>query len=108
MTIGTSNVLTGPVLDTADARIFLGDGNGYLYAVNSPAPAKTTFARVTIGWVGHGPGTGILAFVNDRQSSCCKQTEYDRQQESSRHARDRASLERAWGLLSVEWQAVPL
>ena len=60
VTIGTSNVLTGPVLDTADARIFLGDGNGYLYAVNSPAPAKTTFARVTMGWVGHDPGTGIL------------------------------------------------
>jgi hypothetical protein len=68
ITSGTSNMLTAPVLDTADARIFLGDANGYLYAVNTIAPAKTTSARVTIGWVGHGPGTGIVdppIVVND-------------------------------------------
>jgi hypothetical protein len=68
ITSGTSNVLTAPVLDIADARIFLGDGNGYLYAINTIAPAKTISAKVTIGWVGHGPGTGIVdppIVVND-------------------------------------------
>jgi hypothetical protein len=68
VTSGASNVLTAPVLDLADARIFVGDANGYLYAIGTTAPAKAPSARVAIGWVGHGPGTGIVdppIVVND-------------------------------------------
>jgi hypothetical protein len=60
VTSGTSNVLTDPVLDSTAGRLFIGDGNGYLYAVNVNSPGKATAARVAIGWVGHGPGTGIV------------------------------------------------
>jgi hypothetical protein len=56
----TTKVLTAPVVDGAAGRIFLGDGYGYLYAVSLTNPAKTYAARQTIGWVGHGAGTGIL------------------------------------------------
>jgi hypothetical protein len=68
VTTGASKVLTSPTLSTADSRIFIGDGNGYLYAVDTVAPAKATAARVSIGWVGHGAGTGIVdppIVVND-------------------------------------------
>ena len=57
---GVSTVLTDPIVDDTAGRIFIGDGNGYLYAVSLAAPAKTTSARVTVGWVGHGAGTGIV------------------------------------------------
>ncbi len=67
-TSGSSKVLTGPVVDSNAGRIFIGDLNGYLYAINLSAPAKTTAARVSIGWVGHGAGTGVVdspIVVND-------------------------------------------
>jgi len=59
-TSGSSKVLTDPIVDDVTNRIFMGDWNGYLYAINLSAPAKTTAARVTIGWVGHGSGTGVV------------------------------------------------
>ncbi len=68
VTAGTSKVLTDPIVDPNSGRIFLGDANGYLYAVNLANPAKVTAARVTIGWAGHGAGTGIVdppILVND-------------------------------------------
>lgn len=68
VTSGSSNVLTGPVVDTNAGRIFIGDANGYLYAIDLAAPAKATAARVPIGWVGHGAGTGVVdppIVVND-------------------------------------------
>jgi hypothetical protein len=67
-TSGASKVLTDPIVDDVANRIFMGDWNGYLYAINLSAPAKTTAARVTIGWVGHGSGTGVVdppIVVND-------------------------------------------
>jgi hypothetical protein len=68
VTSGSSNVLTDAIVDDNAGRIFMGDGNGYLYAISLTAPAKATAARVPIGWVGHGPGTGIVdapIVVND-------------------------------------------
>ena len=68
VTSGSSNVLTGPVVDSNAGRIFIGDANGYLYAISLSAPAKATAARVPIGWVGHGAGTGVVdppIVVND-------------------------------------------
>ena len=67
-TSGTSKVLTDPIVDDVSNRIFMGDFNGYLYAINLSAPAKATSARVPIGWVGHGAGTGVVdppIVVND-------------------------------------------
>ncbi len=68
VTSGASKVLTDPIVDDRAGRIFMGDGNGYLYAINLSAPAKATAARVPIGWVGHGKGTGLVdapVVVND-------------------------------------------
>ena len=67
-TSGSSKVLTDPIVDDTASRIFMGDANGYLYAISLTAPAKATSARVTIGWVGHGNGTGVVdppIVVND-------------------------------------------
>jgi len=55
----TSKVLTAPVVDDTAARIFIGDGYGYLYGVNLTNPG-TSMATVTVGWVGHGAGTGVV------------------------------------------------
>jgi len=63
-----SKVLTDPVVDRTSGRIFLGDGEGYLYAVSLTSPAKTYAARQTIGWATHGAGTGVVdppIVVND-------------------------------------------
>jgi hypothetical protein len=57
---GTSKVLTSPVQDPNVGRLFIGDGNGYLYAISTTNPAHATAARLTIGWAGHGSGTGIV------------------------------------------------
>jgi hypothetical protein len=68
VTSGSSNVVTDPIVDDTASRIFMGDANGYLYAISLTAPAKATSARVTIGWVGHGNGTGVVdppIVVND-------------------------------------------
>ncbi|HLH08695.1 MAG TPA: hypothetical protein VKW78_15760 [Terriglobales bacterium] len=56
----SNSVLTGAVVDNNAGLIFVGDGYGYLYSVSLTNPAKTTNAQIAIGWVGHGPGTGIL------------------------------------------------
>jgi len=64
----SNTVLTAPIVDTNAGSIFLGDGYGYLYSVSLAAPAGTYAARATIGWVGNGPGTGIVdppIVVND-------------------------------------------
>ena len=55
----TNKVLTAPVVDDTSDRIFLGDGYGYLYGVSLTSPS-TSMAQVTVGWVGNGPGTGIV------------------------------------------------
>ena len=55
----TNKVLTAPVVDDTAARIFIGDGYGYLYGVNLTNPG-TSMATVTVGWVGHGAGTGVV------------------------------------------------
>jgi hypothetical protein len=63
-----NKVLTNPVVDVSSGRIFLGDGQGYLYAVSLTSPAKTFAAQQTVGWAGHGAGTGIVdppLVVND-------------------------------------------
>lgn len=76
VTSGSSNVLTDPIVDDNAGRIFMGDANGYLYAISLTAPAKATSARVTIGWVGHGAGTGIIdapIVVNDSANSAVDQ-----------------------------------
>lgn len=68
VTSGGSTVVTDPIVDDSASRIFMGDANGYLYAISLNAPAKATAARVVIGWVGHGAGTGVVdapIVVND-------------------------------------------
>jgi len=75
-TTGASKVLTDPIVDTSSGRIFMGDANGYLYAISLTNPAHATSARVTIGWVGHGAGTGIVdppIVVNDSASPTTNQ-----------------------------------
>jgi hypothetical protein len=63
-TLGSGNittVLSGPVVDNNAGRIFIGDGNGFLYAVNLTNPAKTTAAAAGIGWVASPQaGTGVV------------------------------------------------
>lgn len=62
--LGSGNittVLSGPVVDNNAGRIFIGDGNGFLYAVNLTNPAKTTAAAAGIGWVASPQaGTGVV------------------------------------------------
>lgn len=60
VTSGTSKVLTGAVEDPNVNRIFVGDGNGFLYAIDLTSPAHAVSATQTVGWVGHGAGTGIV------------------------------------------------
>jgi hypothetical protein len=55
----TTKVMTAPVVDDTASRIFIGDGFGYLYAVNLTNPG-TSMAQVAVGWVGNGAGTGIV------------------------------------------------
>ena len=56
----SSNVVTDPIVDDSASRIFMGDANGYLYAISLTAPATKFAAQVPIGWVGHGAGTGVV------------------------------------------------
>ena len=60
VTSGSSTVVTDPIVDGTAGRIFMGDLNGYLYAISLSNPAHATSARVIIGWVGHGAGTGVI------------------------------------------------
>ncbi len=55
-----TRVLTAPVVDDRAGSIFLGDGQGYLYSVSLNSPGGTFSAQQTIGWAGHGAGTGIV------------------------------------------------
>ena len=55
-----TKVLTAPIVDDTAGLIFIGDGEGYLYSVSLASPGGTYAARQTIGWVGHGAGTGIV------------------------------------------------
>jgi hypothetical protein len=55
-----NTVLTAAIEDTTAGRLYLGDGYGYLYAVNLINPVGTYSAIVTTGWVGHGAGTGVV------------------------------------------------
>jgi hypothetical protein len=55
----SNKVLTAPVVDDTAGRIYIGDGYGYLYGVNLTNPG-TSMATVTVGWVGHGAGTGVV------------------------------------------------
>ena len=55
-----TKVLTAPVVDDTAGLIFLGDGEGYLYSVKLTNPGGTTAAQQTIGWAGHGAGTGVV------------------------------------------------
>jgi len=56
----TTKVLTAPVVDDTAGRIFIGDGEGYLYAVSLTNPANTYAAQVEVGWATHGAGTGVV------------------------------------------------
>ncbi|MGB9233439.1 MAG: hypothetical protein WCC04_03435 [Terriglobales bacterium] len=70
-----NNILTDPVYDYSSGKIFIGDGEGYLYSVNWASPGKTFAAQQTVGWAyvsgrtGSGdPGTGVVdapIVVND-------------------------------------------
>jgi hypothetical protein len=55
-----NSILTDPIVDDNADRIFLGDGEGYLYAVTLHGPIGTYSAQLTIGWAGFGPGTGVV------------------------------------------------
>ncbi len=62
-TAAFSKVLTNPTVDDNAGKIFIGDGTGFLYAVNLTNPAKTTAATVSIGWTAENPpqnGVGVV------------------------------------------------
>lgn len=56
VTVSSGAILTGPVLDTVTGRIFVGDSNGVLKAVNSTT--GTTVATLQVGALG-AQGGGI-------------------------------------------------
>jgi hypothetical protein len=71
-----NSVLTDPIYDPFASRLYMGDGYGYLYAVSSTAPGGTFAAQQTIGWVGHGSGTGVVdppIVINDPANSATDQ-----------------------------------
>ena len=55
----TIKILTAPVVDDTAGR-FIGDGEGYLYAVSLTSPGGTYAAQVEVGWATHGAGTGVV------------------------------------------------
>ena len=72
----SNTVLTAPIEDTDAGRIFVGDGYGFLYAVSLTNPLKSFSAQLTVGWVGFGPGTGVVdspIVVNDPANSAIDQ-----------------------------------
>jgi hypothetical protein len=76
VTAGTSTVLSSPVVDDAANRIFLGDGNGYFYAVDLTSPAHAVSATKSVGWIDQGAGTAIVdpaLVVNDAANSSVDQ-----------------------------------
>lgn len=77
VTVSTSPIpiLTDPVVDTNSGRIFLGDIDGYLYAVNLSSPGGTYAAKMDIGQPGYA-GAGIInppIVVNDPASPAIDQ-----------------------------------
>jgi hypothetical protein len=61
VTSGLYKVVTDPIVDDSAGRIFMGDANGYLYAISLTAPAKATAARTSVGWTANnGAGTGVV------------------------------------------------
>ena len=77
VTSGLYKVVTDPIVDDSASRIFMGDANGYLYAISLAAPAKTTAARTSVGWTANnGAGTGVVdppIVVNDPANSAVDQ-----------------------------------
>lgn len=72
----TSSVVTDPIVDDQASRIFMGDGNGYLYSINLTAPAHATIATMAVGWIDQGPGTAVVdapIVVNDPANSAVDQ-----------------------------------
>ena len=68
VTTGSFKVLTDAIVDDPANRIFMGDSNGYLYAINLTAPAHATAARMAVGWINRGNGTAVVdapIVVND-------------------------------------------
>jgi hypothetical protein len=58
---GITTVMSAPVVDDGAGRIFVGDVNGYLYAINLASPGKTIAASLGIGWVLQvQAGTGVV------------------------------------------------
>ncbi|MGP0098315.1 MAG: hypothetical protein ACLPHI_14860 [Terriglobales bacterium] len=69
VTVSTSGIpiLSDPVVDTNSGRIFMGDLDGYLYAVSLAGPGRTVSAQIDIGVLGF-PGAGFVdppSVVND-------------------------------------------
>lgn len=61
VTLASNKVLTAPVVDDTAGRIFVGDSDGYLYAVDMASPGGTYAARQAIGWVTNvSAGTGVV------------------------------------------------
>jgi hypothetical protein len=77
VTSGKFKVVTDPIVDDSAGRIFMGDANGFLYAISLTAPAKTTAARTSVGWTtNNGTGTGVVdppIVVNDPANSAVDQ-----------------------------------
>jgi hypothetical protein len=86
VTVSTNSrntILTDPIYDFNSGKIFIGDGEGYLYSVNISSPGKTYAAVQTVGWAYDGtndgsglPGTGIVdapIVVNDPANSAVDQ-----------------------------------
>jgi hypothetical protein len=76
VTSGTSLVLTDPVVDDHAGKIFMGDGNGYVYSINLANPAHATSARMALGWTDQGAGTAVVdapVVVNDPANSAVDQ-----------------------------------
>jgi hypothetical protein len=61
VTVSTSGItiLSDPVVDTNSGRIFMGDLDGYLYAVSLAGPGGTISAKIDIGVLGF-PGAGFV------------------------------------------------
>jgi hypothetical protein len=69
VTVSTSAIplLTDPIVDNNSGRIFLGDLDGFLYAVSLASPGNTYAARMNVGQPGYA-GAGLInppIVVND-------------------------------------------
>ena len=76
ITSGTTKVLTDPILDVVTGRIFMGDSNGYLYAISLTSPAHAAAVTVAVGWTDKGAGTALVdgpIVVNDASNPATNQ-----------------------------------